>query len=253
MPSVASWGCGEPAALNEVIANVDRLVIKGAFPQQRVEPMFGEDLDERGKKRVIAMVRSRPNDYVAQELVHLSQAPVWDRAHPRLLARSIGLRVFACASPSGYVMMPGGLTRVASGADTRLISMQRGGSSKDTWVLATGPVNTFSLLRRSIGPDELVRTGTNLSSRVVENLFWFGRYCERCDASARLLRVALGRFGDNVPGDHDERARPGILELLRRRGILPAAGPEPGAKGLSVRLPGATPHQSQPRLPAGAR
>src|SRR5439155_1235994 len=108
MPSVATWWCGEPAALNEVIANVDRLVIRGAFPQQRVEPMFGEDLDERGKKRVIGMLRARPNDYVAQELVHLSQAPVWDRAHPRLLPRSIGLRVFACATPNGYVVMPGG-------------------------------------------------------------------------------------------------------------------------------------------------
>ncbi|MBV8030066.1 MAG: circularly permuted type 2 ATP-grasp protein, partial [Betaproteobacteria bacterium] len=109
MPSVATWWCGEPAALAEVEANVHRLVIKGAFPQLRVEPMFGEDLDERGRKRVIAMLRSRPNDYVAQELVHLSQAPTWDRAHPRLLGRAIGLRGFACATPEGYIVMPGGL------------------------------------------------------------------------------------------------------------------------------------------------
>src|SRR5262249_29048577 len=123
MPSVATWWCGEPAALNEVIANVNRLVIKGAFPQLRVEPMFGEDLDERGAKRVIGMLRARPNDYVAQELVQLSHAPVWDRAHPRLVARAIGLRVFACATPDGYLVMPGGLTRVASAADARVISM----------------------------------------------------------------------------------------------------------------------------------
>jgi len=253
MPSVATWWCGEPAALNEVIANVDRLVIKGAFPQQRVEPMFGEDLDERGKKRVIAMVRSRPNDYVAQELVHLSQAPVWDRAHPRLLPRSIGLRVFACATPNGYVVMPGGLTRVASGADARVISMQRGGSSKDTWVLASGPVSSFSLLRRSIQEQDLVRAGTNLSSRGVENLFWFGRYCERSEASARLLRVALGRFGDNVPGDDDERARPVMLELLRRAGILPASGPAPGDKDLSAALRAAITDDAQPGLAANLR
>jgi hypothetical protein len=79
--------------------------------------------------------------------------------------------------------------------------MQRGGSSKDTWVLAAGPVSTFSLLRREIGPQELVRSGTNLSSRVVEDLYWFGRYCERCDATARLLRVALARLVDDVPGE----------------------------------------------------
>jgi uncharacterized alpha-E superfamily protein len=253
MPSVATWWCGEPAALSEVIANVDRLVIKGAFPQQRVEPMFGEDLDERGKKRVIAMLRSRPNDYIAQELVQLSQAPVWDRAHPRLLPRSIGLRVFACATPNGYVVMPGGLTRVASAADTRVISMQRGGSSKDTWVLASGPVSSFSLLRRSIQEQDLVRAGTNLSSRGVENLFWFGRYCERSESTARLLRVALGRFGDNVPGDDDERARPVMLELLRRAGILPAAAAAPDDKQLSAALRAAITDDAQPGLAANLR
>jgi uncharacterized alpha-E superfamily protein len=30
-----------------------------------------------------------------------------------------------------------------------------------------------------------VRRDPYLPSRVVENLFWFGRYCERCDDSAR--------------------------------------------------------------------
>jgi uncharacterized circularly permuted ATP-grasp superfamily protein/uncharacterized alpha-E superfamily protein len=253
MPSVATWWCGEPAALEEVIANIDHLVIKAAFPQMRVEPMFGADLDERGRKRVIAMLRARPNAYVAQELVHLSQAPVWDRAHPRLLPRSMGLRVFACASPNGYVVMPGGLTRVASGVDTRVISMQRGGSSKDTWVLATGPVSTFSLLRRSIGPEELVRAGTNLSSRVVENLFWFGRYCERCDGQARLLRVALGRFGDNVPGEDDQRARPVVLELLRHAGVLAEDAADPGDKELSAVLRAAITDDSQPGLASNLR
>ena len=253
MPSVATWWCGEPAALEQVVANVHRLVIKAAFPQLRVEPMFGEDLDERGRKRVVGMLRARPNDYVAQELVHLSRAPVWDRAHPRLLARAIGLRVFACATPNGYFVMPGGLTRVASAADARVISMQRGGSSKDTWVLASGPVNTFSLLRRSIGEQDLVRAGTNLSSRVVENLFWFGRYCERCDATARLLRVALGRFGDNVPGDDDERARPVLLELLHRAGVLPAGGANPGDKELSAALRAAISDDTQPGLASGLR
>src|SRR5258706_4490558 len=253
MPSVATWWCGERAPLSEGVAKLDRLVIRGAFPQQRVEPMFGEDLDERGKKRVVAMLRARPNDYIAQELVRLSQAPVWDRAHPRLLARSIGLRVFACATPKGYVVMPGGLTRVASAADARVISMQRGGSSKDTWVPASGPVSTFSLLRRSIGPGDLVRAGTNLSSRVVENLFWFGRYCERCDASARLLRVALGRFGDNVPGDDDERARPVILELLRRAGVLPSSEGDPSDVALSAALRAAIADDSQPGLASNLR
>ena len=253
MPSVATWWCGEPAALKTVIENLGRLVVKPAFPQLRIEPMFGEDLDERGARRVAAMLRARPNDYVAQEIVRVSQAPVWDRSHHRrVLARAIGLRVFACASPNGYVVMPGGLTRVASAGDARVISMQRGGSSKDTWVMAAGPVSTFSLLRRSIGPEELVRAGTNLSSRVVENLFWFGRYCERCDATARLLRVALGMLVDEMPGD-DERVRPIVVELLRQGGILPAGEPDPEDVALARTLRAAVADESRPGLASGLR
>ncbi len=39
--------------------------------------------------------------------------------------------------------------------------------------------------QRTIGAHDLVRRDPYLPSRVVENLFWFGRYCERCDDSAR--------------------------------------------------------------------
>jgi uncharacterized alpha-E superfamily protein len=166
-------------------------------------------------------MRARPNDYVAQEMVRLSQAPVWDRQHPRrLLARATQLRVYACASPNGYVVMPGGLTRVATGPDIRVVSMQRGGSSKDTWVLSVGPVSGFSLLRREIGPQDLVRSGANLSSRVVENLFWFGRYSERCEDIARLLRVALVRLIHDTPSERDP-GWPGIGGLLKSAEIIP--------------------------------
>lgn len=220
MPSIATWWCGEPAALEEVVEGLDKLVIKAAFPQLRMTPVFGEDLGDAQRDALIAAMRARPHDYVAQELVRLSQAPVWDREHPRRLkARSVGLRVFACASPNGYVVMPGGLTRVSSADDSRVLSMQRGGSSKDTWVLSHAPVSTFSLLRRSIGPQDLVRSGSNLSSRVVENLFWFGRYAERCDNTARLLRVALGRLIDDVPARHDAEW-PAIVSLCRTHHLL---------------------------------
>ncbi|HEY6722207.1 MAG TPA: circularly permuted type 2 ATP-grasp protein [Burkholderiales bacterium] len=252
MPSVATWWCGEPAALEDVIAKLDRLVIKPAFPQLRGEPMFGEDLEERGRKRVVAMLRARPNDYVAHEIVRLSQAPVWDEAQPRRMqARAIGLRVYACASPNGYVVMPGGLTRVAS-EDARVISMQRGGSSKDTWVLAAGQVNTFSMLRRALGPQELVRAGTNLSSRVVENLYWFGRYCERCDATARLLRVALVRLVDDMPGD-DASARPVLVALLRRAEILEPDERDPDDSELVSELRAAIGDDQRPGLASGLR
>ncbi|MGE5319785.1 MAG: circularly permuted type 2 ATP-grasp protein, partial [Hyphomicrobiaceae bacterium] len=217
MPSVATWWCGEEAALADALDKLDTLVIKGAFPQLRLEPVFGPDLNARQREELVANLRTHPYNYVAQELVQLSQAPVWDRGHAHeLSARPVGMRVFAVASPNGYVVMPGGLTRVASDANVRMLSMQRGGSSKDTWVLSQGPVSAFSLLRRAIGPQDIVRSGANLSSRVVENLFWFGRYAERCDDTARLLRITLDRLfenGRNVQGTQ-WRAIIGLCRLL---------------------------------------
>src|SRR5258706_8055992 len=93
MPSVATWWCGEPAALDDVAAKLDRLVIKSAFPQIRVAPMFGADLDERGRKRVLAMLRSRPNHFVGQEIIKLAPGPVCDPRQPGRRAHGISLRV----------------------------------------------------------------------------------------------------------------------------------------------------------------
>lgn len=193
MPSVATWWCGEAAALEEVVEGMDRLVIKPSFPQLRQPTVFGADLGPAARRRLERQLRANPNDYVAQELVRLSQAPVWQN-HARgegLYPCATGLRVFACATPKGYVVMPGGLTRVATGPDARVITMQHGGGSKDTWVQARAQVAPAPAEHRPRGKVDLVRDDTHLSSRMAENLFWFGRNAERCDNIARLLRVTL--------------------------------------------------------------
>ncbi|MBC3881611.1 circularly permuted type 2 ATP-grasp protein [Undibacterium sp. LX40W] len=214
MPSVGTWWCGEPAALEEVIARLDQLIVKPSFPQLRQYPVFGKDLKGSARAEFIKKMRAHPENFVAQELVHLSQAPIWraqvaeqvrtkndnpvaESSKPSqplknsLTASAIGLRVYACATPSGYVVMPGGLTRVATGPDDRVLAMQRGGGSKDTWVLANPQAEPESMVRKQPNAKDLIRDDTHLSSRVAENLYWFGRYCERCDNIARLMRTAI--------------------------------------------------------------
>jgi uncharacterized alpha-E superfamily protein len=221
MPSVATWWCGEKPALEYVREHFDELVIKPAYPTQRMEPVFGHELKGEAKDEMLRRIEARPHAYVAQEMVELSQAPTWSRAHERrLLARPVGLRAYAVATPDGYAVMPGGLARVATGASARIISMQRGGSSKDTWVLTDGAVSEFTMLKPSVGVRDLVRSGANLSSRVVENLFWLGRYSERFDDSARMLRVALARVVE--AGGQRTPAVESAMELAEHLGILPA-------------------------------
>ncbi|MGB4856574.1 MAG: circularly permuted type 2 ATP-grasp protein, partial [Candidatus Dechloromonas phosphoritropha] len=77
MPSVATWWCGEKPALDYVRENFDDLVIKPAYPSQRMDPVFGYELEGAARTEMLQRIEARPHAYVAQEMVELSQAPAW--------------------------------------------------------------------------------------------------------------------------------------------------------------------------------
>src|SRR5262245_51539053 len=137
LPEVATWWLGEKPALEYVLANFDRLVIKPAYPNQRFEPMFGRDFEGAARDALIQRLKNRPYAYVAQEHVRLSQAPVWkSAASAELAARALTIRVYAVNTPQGVRVLPGGLARVANEAAADVVSTQRGGDAKDVWVLS---------------------------------------------------------------------------------------------------------------------
>jgi uncharacterized circularly permuted ATP-grasp superfamily protein/uncharacterized alpha-E superfamily protein len=185
LPSVATWWCGQPSALDWVLNHLDSVVIKPAFPSRGMEPVFGSELPEAKKTELIKRLLAFPHEYVAQEQVGLSTAPVWE--DDRLSPRSVVLRTYVLHSSSGWVALPGGLVRVSE-ADGAVVSMQRGGHSKDAWILSTRPVDTFSMLKPASEPLELRRAARVLPSGVADNTFWLGRYVERAENMARILR-----------------------------------------------------------------
>src|SRR5258708_8451026 len=71
--------------------------------------------------------------------------------------------------------------------------MQRGGHSKDTWVLWDGRGDTFSMLHPRNEPVELRRVAEVVSSSVADNVCWLGRYVERAENIARMLRPMISR------------------------------------------------------------
>lgn len=133
--------------------------------------------------------------------------------------RPVLLRVFACATPDGWEVMPGGLARVADDGDLAGLVLGRGGACHDVWVLADGPVAEVSLLAPPGAPVELKRGGADLPSRVADNLFWFGRYSERAEDLCRLLRAALIRIGD-VGESVGGREAAALHRMLARLGHL---------------------------------
>jgi uncharacterized circularly permuted ATP-grasp superfamily protein len=136
LPSVATWWCGEPLALDYVLENLGRLVVKPAYPNQKFEPVFGRNLDAAQRAELTARVRAKPHAYVAQERLAFSQAPVWRGAGASVAgqsgfaARALGIRVYAIATPSGYRASPA--TRPTSFPCNAAVAARMSGSCRRT-------------------------------------------------------------------------------------------------------------------------
>ncbi len=191
LPSVATWWCGQEYALDWVLNHLDSVVVKPAFPSRGMEPVFGSELPQTERGKFAKQLRARPHEYVAQEQITLSTAPVWENGC--LNSRSVVLRTYVLNTGNGWLAFPGGLVRVAE-AEGSVVSMQRGGHSKDAWVLWDGPIDTFSMLRPRSEPVELRRLPRVVPSSVADNVFWLGRYAERAENKARILRTIVSRL-----------------------------------------------------------
>jgi uncharacterized circularly permuted ATP-grasp superfamily protein len=132
--SVPSYDLSDPAAREEVMGRLDELVVKprDGFGGHGVTIMPSTTEGER--RKVIGLVRRRPERFVAQELVPLS-------THPTVVGvgiapRRVDLRPYVLSPATGKPsVMQGGLTRYAKEADQMVVNSSQGGGSKDTWVL----------------------------------------------------------------------------------------------------------------------
>ncbi|MDM7943825.1 MAG: circularly permuted type 2 ATP-grasp protein [Hydrogenophaga sp.] len=197
LPSLATWWCGEDAALREVLPLIKGSVIKPTYPRSGLETAMGQSLSERELDEWSGRMARHPDHYTVQSWLPLSQTPTW--SGERLMPRSAMLRVFALADGAGsWRVLPGGLVRLAPRGEL-IAAMQRGGSSADCWVLTDGPVDHTSLLQSAPSTLALAQQKQPVTSRAAENLFWLGRYTERAENSIRLAQIVLNHLGGEEP------------------------------------------------------
>ncbi|WP_020473077.1 circularly permuted type 2 ATP-grasp protein [Zavarzinella formosa] len=196
LQNVNTWWCGDQVGLSHVLANLQNMVVKSTFPAARRSVAFAGQLSRAEQSQLAERIKAKPHLYVGQELIDLSTVPTLagESTEPRQMV----LRTYLTASDNTFAVMPGGLTRVSATSETLEVSMQRGGRAKDTWVLSTGPVNTFSMLPTAGSSTIITRGGGDLPSRVADNLFWLGRYAERAEAITRLLREVIARLTEKA-------------------------------------------------------
>ena len=194
LPSVRTWWCGDEESRRYVLDNLSTLVIKPALPTTGTDPQFGRDLSTAELGELTARIQSRPSEYVAQEQSMACTAP--SLGDEGLAPRRFAVRAHLSIQGTGYAVMPGGLTRIPSSAESLIVSLQKGGGSKDTWILADQPVQETTLLASSLHPVPLSRGGGDLPSRIADDLFWLGRYVQRAESTVRIARSALSRLID---------------------------------------------------------
>lgn len=232
LPSAATWWCGEPTAREQVLSNLDRFVIKSIERAPTFGTVFGSELTRDQRDALCARIRAFPEGFVGQEQVAYSTVPCLNNGV--LEARRGVMRGFVTMAPDGgYVVMPGGLTRTASSPRDVIVSSQLGGASKDTWVIGPDLEPFVSLYDDTEVPEEPAQDARSVPSRAGENLYWTGRYAERAEGMARLLRRAVLSMMDGFGEDSASMER--HREILMR-GVLGVStgGPYDPEAGESV-------------------
>jgi len=200
LPSLDVWWLGEPAALAFALANLDLMIVRRCLGVDR-EPIVVGMLEPAERKVFEAEIRAQPGQFVAQYPVTPSLSPKWDGES--LAPSAVVLRVFVSADGDGYRVLPGGLAREPAG-DTCLRSLGRlNGTLKDVWVLAEDAADVQVPSTRRFHQLAVERGGADLQSRVADNLYWLGRYIERLDNDARLLRTTATKVAQGAVSPRD--------------------------------------------------
>jgi uncharacterized circularly permuted ATP-grasp superfamily protein/uncharacterized alpha-E superfamily protein len=218
LDSVKTYWCGDPEDLKFVTAHYKQLIIKPIYRGNSLKSVFGGDLSEAEAADLLLKINHQPNQFVAQERIEKPHVPTL--VNGVLQPRPAILRTFSVAADNSYIVMPGGLTRVGNEVGSPIISMQAGCPSKDTWITATEP-ERISDNDLDAGQAELEASLVSLPSRVVENLFWMGRYAERAEASLRILRTVFMMI-------NDEQAISKASQRVLLRSITEVTGTHPG-------------------------
>lgn len=181
LPSVPTWWAGDPAQRQVVLDRVEELAVRLIdAPQKRVT---GPADTLRAK------ICAEPHRYVGQERLALSVAPTLDPAG-ELGSRELRLRTFTMWHRASYRTMFGALASTAVPNEPN-----SPGISKDVWVLKSSTAEPDQGLDH-LTPVSSARTPVAMGPRILEDLFWLGRYVERLQDTVRLVICAHGLAQD---------------------------------------------------------
>ncbi|WP_460721905.1 circularly permuted type 2 ATP-grasp protein [Nocardia heshunensis] len=227
LPSIESYWGGDDSERSHLIANLHRLILRSAVDDTTV---FGPLLTAVQRAEWRARIEAEGWRWVGQDPARFSVTPAVD-AVGGLAAAPVEVRLFSLAGRVGYRVMQGGLGQLH----------QRGGpdgmigeaAAKDVWVRAA-PATVPAVPAVEV-PEERERRVVALtpvdvvsSPRVLNDLFWLGRYGERAEVTVRLLSAIHDRHQDYRyrPWMEGAEAMPILMAALGRMTGAPLPAPK---------------------------
>lgn len=136
LPNVQTWRCREPQALEHVLDNLDKLVVKLVDGSGGYGMLVGPAATKEELGEFRAVLKSAPASYIAQPTLALSTVPTFTDAG--IAPRHVDFRPFVLTGADGVKIVPGGLTRVALREGSLVVNSSQGGGTKDSFVLDDG-------------------------------------------------------------------------------------------------------------------
>ncbi len=197
LPAAPTWWCGDDASRAHVLAHLPELLVKPLARDEGRDTVDGAALSAAQRAELAARIQAEPHAWVGQEPLHQSTAPVGGPGG--LAARPLVLRTFAVTAGDAVRVLAGGLG--TAGVRNATIA-------KDVWVLGATPAAPAPVA--PLPPPEVADA---LTPRVAADLFWLGRYAERAEDAARLLRTVADRIADypSSPGSASGQALDALL------------------------------------------
>ncbi|MFE9583308.1 circularly permuted type 2 ATP-grasp protein [Nocardia sp. NPDC006044] len=186
------WG-GDEKERAHLTKNLHRLIIRSAVDGAT---LFGPELSIRQRADLRARIEESGWQWVGQEPAQFSVAPAVE-GYGGLAPAPVGMRLFSMARRSGYTAMAGGLGQLHQRTmpERAVIKV----AAKDIWVRAAPA--TVPAVGTEAPHEERERRAAPVvaaisSPRVLNDLFWMGRYSERAESAARLLIATHARYQD---------------------------------------------------------
>ncbi|MBF6213886.1 circularly permuted type 2 ATP-grasp protein [Nocardia puris] len=215
------WG-GDAAQRSHLLANLDRLILRSAVDGAT---LFGPELAAEAREELRARIEAEGWKWVGQEPAQFSLAPAV-HGYGGLSAAPVGMRLFSLARRGGYTAMAGGLGQLRQRIEPSRSVIKV--AAKDVWVRAA-PAASPAVSAEPPHEDRAPRRAAPVveaisSPRVLNDLFWMGRYAERAESLARLLIATHDRYQDYRyrPWLEGAEAVPVLMAALSRLSVTPA-------------------------------